>query len=77
MCLARLLSSLHGDKTSDHFQEGRNARSITWAVRHERGRPVRIGAAASLHLEFHAVEFGHVEGDELAGDVAVVGVERT
>ena len=33
-------------------------------------------APASLHVELHAVEFGDVEVDELAGDVAVVCPER-
>ena len=33
-------------------------------------------AGASLHVELHAVELGHVEVDEFAGDMAVVCPER-
>ena len=33
-------------------------------------------APASLHIELHAIELGHVEVDELAGDVTVVCPKR-
>lgn len=33
-------------------------------------------APASLHVKFHAIELGHIEVDELAGDVAVACPER-
>lgn len=32
-------------------------------------------APASLHVKLHAIEFGHVEVDELAGNAAVVRPE--
>ena len=35
-----------------------------------------IPCSALLHIKLHAIEFGHVEVDELAGDVAVVRSER-
>lgn len=35
-----------------------------------------IPCSALLHIELHAIEFGYVEVDELAGDVAVVRPER-
>ena len=33
-------------------------------------------ASASLHIELHAVELGHIEVDELVGDVTVVCPKR-
>jgi len=33
-------------------------------------------APASLHIELHAIELGHIEVDELAGDVTVVCPKR-
>lgn len=35
-----------------------------------------IPCSALLHIKFHAIEFGHVEVDELAGDTAVVCPKR-
>ena len=35
-----------------------------------------IPCSALLHIKFHAVEIGHIEVDELTGDVTVVCPER-
>ena len=41
-----------------------------------RSRAGSTSRPASLHIELHAIEFGCVEVDEFAGDVAVVRPER-
>lgn len=49
---------------------------IASASRHNLRPCEHSSRPASLHVKLHAIEFGHVEVDELASDVAVVCPER-